>query len=101
MDASVGGKNGVNLEGYKNIVGSFSQPEFVLCDMQLLRTLPGTEVVNGMAEIAKHAMIADAAMFAFIEANAERALALEPPRYRKAGARFGAHQGRRGRPGRT
>ena len=78
VDASVGGKNGVNLEGYKNIVGSFSQPEFVLCDMQLLRTLPGSEVVNGMAEIAKHAMIADAAMFAFIEANAERALALDP-----------------------
>ena len=77
VDASVGGKNGVNLEGYKNIVGSFSQPEFVLCDMQLLRTLPGAEVVNGMAEIAKHAMIADAAMFAFIEANAEKALALD------------------------
>ena len=50
VDASVGGKNGVNLEGYKNIVGSFSQPEFVLCDVQLLRTLPGSEVVNGMAE---------------------------------------------------
>ena len=79
VDASVGGKNGVNLEGYKNIVGSFSQPEFVLCDMQLLRSLPGSEVVNGMAEIAKHAMIADAAMFAFIEANAEQALALDPP----------------------
>jgi 3-dehydroquinate synthase len=79
VDASVGGKNGVNLEGYKNIVGSFSQPEFVLCDVQLLRTLPGSEVVNGMAEIAKHAMIADAAMFAFIEANADRALALDPP----------------------
>jgi 3-dehydroquinate synthase len=79
VDASVGGKNGVNLEGYKNLVGSFSQPDFVLCDMQLLRTLPGTEVVNGMAEIAKHAMIADEAMFAFMEAHAEQALALEPP----------------------
>jgi 3-dehydroquinate synthase len=78
VDASVGGKNGVNLEGYKNLVGSISQPEFVLCDTQLLRTLPGSEVVNGMAEIAKHAMIADAAMFAFIEAQAEKALALDP-----------------------
>jgi len=78
VDASVGGKNGVNLGGYKNIVGSFSQPEFVLCDMQLLRSLPGCEVVNGMAEIVKHALIADAAMFAFIEANAQRALALDP-----------------------
>ena len=79
VDASVGGKNGVNLEGYKNIVGSISQPEFVICDMQLLKTLPGSEVVNGMAEIAKHAMIADATMFAFMEANAERAMALDPP----------------------
>jgi 3-dehydroquinate synthase len=79
VDASVGGKNGVNLEGYKNIVGSFRQPEFVLCDMQLLRSLPGSEVVNGMAEIAKHAIIADAAMFAYIEANVDQALALEPP----------------------
>jgi 3-dehydroquinate synthase len=79
VDASVGGKNGVNLEGYKNLVGSFSQPEFVICDMQLLRTLPGSEVVNGMAEIAKHAVIADAAMFAFIEAHAEQAIALESP----------------------
>jgi 3-dehydroquinate synthase len=79
VDASVGGKNGVNLEGYKNIVGSISQPEFVLCDMQLLRTLPGTEAVNGMAEIAKHAMIADAAMFAFMEAHAEQAIALASP----------------------
>jgi len=78
VDASVGGKNGVNLEGYKNIVGSFSQPEFVLCDMLLLRSLPESEVVNGMAEIVKHALIAEAAMLAFIEANAERALALDP-----------------------
>ena len=78
VDASVGGKNGVNLEGYKNIIGCFRQPEFVLCDMQLLRSLPGCEVVNGMAEIAKHAMIADAALFAFIEAHADRALALDP-----------------------
>ncbi len=78
VDASVGGKNGVNLEGYKNLVGSFSQPEFVLCDMQLLRTLPGSEVVNGMAEVAKHAVIADAAMFAFIETHAEQAIALDP-----------------------
>lgn len=78
VDASVGGKNGVNLEGYKNLVGCFNQPEFVLCDLHLLDTLPESEVANGMAEIVKHALIADAGMFAFLEARAAEALALDP-----------------------
>jgi 3-dehydroquinate synthase len=77
VDASVGGKNGLNLLGYKNIIGTFSQPEFVLCDPSFLRTLPEAEVANGMAEIVKHALIADGGMFAFLEENAGRALALE------------------------
>jgi 3-dehydroquinate synthase len=78
VDASVGGKNGVNLEGYKNLVGCFNQPEFVLCDLHMLDTLPETEVANGMAEIVKHALIADAGLFAFLEGCAAEALALEP-----------------------
>lgn len=78
VDAGVGGKNGVNLEGYKNLVGTFSQPEFVLCDPWFLRTLPENEVANGLAEIVKHALIADAGMFAFIEEQAEKALELAP-----------------------
>jgi 3-dehydroquinate synthase len=40
VDASVGGKNGVNFKGYKNMVGLFHQPEFVICDPELLKTLP-------------------------------------------------------------
>jgi len=63
VDASVGGKNGVNLEGYKNLVGIFNQPEFVLCDGNLLKTLPQREVICGMAEIIKHAAIADIDLF--------------------------------------
>ena len=78
VDASVGGKNGVNLEGYKNLVGCFNQPEFVLCDLHLLDTLPESEVANGMAEIVKHALIADAGLFAFLEARTAEALALDP-----------------------
>jgi 3-dehydroquinate synthase len=78
VDASVGGKNGVNLQGYKNLIGTFSQPEFVLCDLQLLQTLPEAEVVNGMAEVVKHALIADAGLFAFLEDHAGPALGLEP-----------------------
>jgi len=78
VDASVGGKNGVNFEGYKNMVGVFNQPDFVICDMELLRTLPENELVNGFGEIVKHAAIGDENMFAFIEAQYENALALDP-----------------------
>jgi 3-dehydroquinate synthase len=78
VDASVGGKNGVNLEGYKNLVGTFNQPEFVLCDLTLLQTLPEAEMVNGMAEIVKHALIADAGLFAFLEGHVPQALSLDP-----------------------
>jgi 3-dehydroquinate synthase len=78
VDASVGGKNGINLEGYKNLVGTFNQPEFVLCDLQLLQSLPEAEVVNGLAEIVKHALIADAGLFAFLEDHAADALSLDP-----------------------
>jgi 3-dehydroquinate synthase len=79
VDASVGGKNGVNLEGFKNLIGTITQPEFVLCDLQLLQTLPHAEVVNGMAEIVKHALIAEAGLFAFLEQHADQALSLDPP----------------------
>jgi 3-dehydroquinate synthase len=78
VDASVGGKNGVNFKGYKNMVGVFNQPEFVICDMELLRTLAKNELVNGFGEIVKHAAIGDKNMFAFIEAQYEKALDLNP-----------------------
>jgi 3-dehydroquinate synthase len=77
VDASVGGKNGVNYHGYKNMVGVFNQPEFVLCDLELLQTLAEKEIQCGFAEIVKHAAIADADMFTFLENNAEQALALD------------------------
>ena len=77
VDASVGGKNGVNFGGYKNMVGTFNQPEFVLCDLDLLGTLPETQLQCGFAEIVKHAAIADANMFAYLEQNTDRALDLD------------------------
>ena len=67
VDASVGGKNGVNLESYKNMVGVFRQPGFVICDPDLLHTLDPEEIVNGYAEIVKHALIADTDMFGYLE----------------------------------
>jgi 3-dehydroquinate synthase len=66
VDASVGGKNGINLYGYKNIVGTFTQPEFVLCDTDLLNTLPEKEYINGLAEVIKHALIKDRSKFQYL-----------------------------------
>ena len=79
VDASVGGKNGFNFGGYKNIVGVFSQPDFVICDLNLLKTVPPEEITSGFAEIIKHGAIADMDLFAYLEENRNRALALEFP----------------------
>ncbi len=77
VDASIGGKNGVNYRGYKNMVGVFSQPEFVICDTELLRTLPQRELLYGLAEVVKHAVIGDADLFSFLEEHYEKALRLD------------------------
>ena len=77
VDAAIGGKNGVNLDGYKNILGVFNQPRFVLMDFDLLQTLPAREILGGAAEIVKHALIGDSEMFAYLEENGNRLLALE------------------------
>ncbi|MCJ7542222.1 MAG: 3-dehydroquinate synthase, partial [Desulfobacterales bacterium] len=77
VDASVGGKNGVNFKDYKNMIGVFNQPEFVICDLNLLNTLPEKEVLCGLAEIVKHAVIGDRHLFAYLEAHYQEALALD------------------------
>ena len=69
VDASVGGKNGVNVDGYKNMVGTFAQPQFVVCDVALLRTLPDREFRAGLAEALKAGIIADPELFALLESN--------------------------------
>ncbi len=78
VDASIGGKNGVDLDGYKNIVGLFRQPEFVLCDPRTLTTLPETDLADGFAEIIKHGLIGDPALLRLLEERTAEALALEP-----------------------
>ncbi len=67
VDASIGGKNGVDVGLYKNLVGMIKQPEFLLFDYSMLETLPEEHWVNGFAEIIKHACIKDAAMFDLLE----------------------------------
>jgi 3-dehydroquinate synthase len=83
VDAGIGGKNGVNFEGYKNMVGLFQQPEFVICDPQLLKTLPQKEISGGLAEIVKHAAIVDLDLFAYLERHAKDILALDSQAIKK------------------
>jgi 3-dehydroquinate synthase len=74
VDSSIGGKTGVNLPEGKNLVGAFYPPQLVLTDPDLLRTLSDREFRGGLAEVIKHAVIADAPMFAFLEKNIEKIL---------------------------
>lgn len=67
VDASIGGKNGIDVGVYKNMVGTINQPRFLLYDAGLLKTLPDSEWRNGFAEIIKHAAIKDAPMFKQLE----------------------------------
>ena len=67
VDASVGGKNGVNVDGYKNMVGTFNQPRFVICDVGMLSTLSMREFRTGLAEMIKASVIADQCLFERLE----------------------------------
>ncbi len=67
VDSSVGGKTGVDLPGGKNLVGVFHQPRGVLCDPDVLATLPLVELRCGLAEVVKSAIIADGDLFALLE----------------------------------
>jgi len=74
VDASIGGKTGINFQGYKNIIGVFNQPQFVICDLDVLQTLPVEELKNGLIEAVKHGLINSPSLFEFIEANWPRIL---------------------------
>lgn len=74
VDASVGGKNGVNFKGFKNFIGTFCLPRFVICELSMLKTLIPSELLSGMAEVIKHGAIADPNLFTYIEHNKEKVL---------------------------
>ncbi len=69
VDASVGGKTGVDLPQGKNLVGAFKQPEMVLIDPDVLSTLPGAEFRSGMAEVLKHGIIANETLFESLQSG--------------------------------
>jgi 3-dehydroquinate synthase len=78
-DAAIGGKSGLNLGGYKNLLGAIRQPEAVVCDVAFLKTLDDDEMRNGLAEVVKHGAIASLPLLRFVEANSAKILAREPP----------------------
>lgn len=75
VDASVGGKTGIDLESAKNAVGAFWQPKGVLCDVHYLSTEAKRGFISGLAEVVKTALIGDPEMFELLEAQAERVAA--------------------------
>jgi 3-dehydroquinate synthase len=78
VDSAVGGKTGVNHPGGKNLIGAFHQPQLVIADTDTLSTLPPRELRAGLAEVIKYGLIADAALFDWLETHLEELLAAEP-----------------------
>lgn len=72
LDACIGGKNGINLAGGKNLAGTFYQPVFTAIDVSVLRTLPLSQLAYGLVEAIKHGAIADSAYFRFIHKSIEQ-----------------------------
>ncbi|MFO7669957.1 MAG: 3-dehydroquinate synthase [Bacteroidales bacterium] len=78
VDASIGGKNGVNLDGYKNMIGTIRQPSFVWCDLDLLNTLSRREYISGIAEVIKYGAIMDVTFLHYLKDHMNELLSLEP-----------------------
>jgi 3-dehydroquinate synthase len=90
VDASIGGKVGVNHPEGKNLIGAFYQPHLVLADCQTLTTLPRRELTSGWAEVVKHGLILDEEYFQFLESNISELTKLEPELLTQAIARSAA-----------
>ena len=87
VDSSVGGKTAINHPMGKNMVGAFYQPRRVICDLEVLSTLPGRELSAGLAEVIKYGPIADMAFFAWLEENLDALMDKDPGALAQAVAR--------------
>ena len=72
VDASIGGKTGINSNQGKNLIGTYYQPDFVLSDVSTLKTLPHREMISGYGEILKHALILDKKFFLWLNKNGKK-----------------------------
>ncbi|MEM3980229.1 MAG: 3-dehydroquinate synthase family protein, partial [Ignisphaera sp.] len=77
VDAALGGKNGVNFRGVKNIIGTFYQPYTVIADLEFLDTLPQEEYLNGLAEIVKYGISLDKNFFDYLYNHVDEVLKRE------------------------
>ena len=77
VDSSIGGKTGVDLKGYKNMVGAFYQPSLVYINVSVLNTLSHREYCSGFGEIIKHGLIKDAVFYAWLSENKDKLLNLD------------------------
>lgn len=84
VDACIGGKNGVNVEQAKNLLGTYYQPKQIIVDLGLLKTLPPEEFVNGFSEMIKHALVADLRYFNFLYEHAKALVDMQPLVLQKA-----------------
>ncbi len=78
VDAAIGGKNGVDYKDYKNIIGIIRQPEFVICDHDMLKTLERKEYIGGLAEVIKYGAIMDNNLFEYCEDHCTDLLEMHP-----------------------
>ena len=83
VDAAVGGKTGLNTGAGKNLVGSFHEPAGVVCDLDVLTTLPRAELVAGMGEVVKCGLIADHEILRVVDAVGDRVLDPASPELRE------------------
>ena len=84
VDSSIGGKNGINTNHGKNLIGTFYQPKEVLIDISVLNSLTKKEIRSGYAEIIKHALIKDYAFFCWLEEKTNKLLNLNKSTLEKA-----------------
>lgn len=74
VDAAIGGKNGVNIDSYKNLIGTINQPSFVICDTELLQSLDQEILKDGIMEALKHFVIRDGSRFDWLMKNRQAIL---------------------------
>ena len=84
VDSSIGGKTGVNNKYGKNLIGSFYQPDLVISDITLLKSLPRREIICGYAEILKHSLIRNKKLFFFLNKNLNHVVNLKKKFIEKA-----------------